>query len=44
MEEGPVSNESGVTTQESKEEELDTLLLGNNKNNLIVNYLFKLFI
>ena len=37
--------ESGVTTQGRKEEEVGTLLLGNDKNNVIVNYLFiKLFI
>ena len=36
--------ESGVTTQERKEVEVGTLLLGND-NNVIVNYLFvKLFI
>ena len=31
--------ESGVTTQERKEVEVGTLLLGNDKNNVIVNYL-----
>ena len=31
--------ESGVTTQGRKEEEVGTLLLGNDKNNVIVNYL-----
>ena len=36
--------ESGVTTQGRKEVEVGTLLLGNDKNNVIVNYLFKLFI
>ena len=30
---------SGVTTKERKKEELGTLLLGNDKNNVIVNYL-----
>ena len=29
-----------VTTQGRKEEEVGTLLLGNDKNNVIVNYLF----
>ena len=32
--------ESGVTTQGRKEEEVGTLLLGNDKNNVVVNYLF----
>ena len=32
--------ESGVTTQGRKEVEVGTLLLGNDKNNVIVNYLF----
>ena len=37
--------ESGFTTQGRKEEEVGTPLLGNDKNNVIVNYLFiKLFI
>ena len=31
--------ESGVTTQGRKEVEVGTLLLGNDKNNVIVNYL-----
>ena len=31
--------ESGVTTQGRKEKEVGTLLLGNDKNNVIVNYL-----
>ena len=31
--------ESGVTTQERKEVEVGTLLLGNDKNNVIVNLL-----
>ena len=31
--------ESGVTTQGRKEEEVSTLLLGNDKNNVIINYL-----
>ena len=40
-----MSKKNRVTTQERKEEEVDTLLLGNDKNNVIVNYLFiKLFI
>ena len=34
-----VKKESGVTTQGRKEEEVGTLLLGNDKN-VIVNYLF----
>ena len=34
--------ESGVKTQGRKEEEVRTLFLGNDKNNIIVNYLFKL--
>ena len=41
-EKGHVSKESGVTTQGRKEEEVDTLLLGSDKNSVIVNYLFKL--
>ena len=32
--------ESGVTTQGRKEKEVGTPLLGNDKNNVIVNYLF----
>ena len=37
--------ESGVTTQGMKKKEVGTLLLGNDKNSVIVNYLFiKLFI
>ena len=37
--------ESVVTTQGRKEVEVGTLLLGNDENNVIVNYLFiKLFI
>ena len=45
MEKGHVSKKSGVITQERKEEEVGTLLLGNDKNNVIVNYLFiKLFL
>ena len=37
--------ESAVKTQGRKEVEVGTLLLGNDKNNVIVNYLFiKLFI
>ena len=35
-----VSKESGVTTQGRKEEEIGTLLLVSDKNNVIVNYLF----
>ena len=31
-----------VTTQGRKEDEVGTILLGNDKNNVIVNYLFKL--
>ena len=31
--------ESGVTTQGRNKEEVGTLLLGNDKNNVIVNYL-----
>ena len=39
-----ISKESGVTTQ-GRKEEVGTLLLGNDKNDLIVNYLFiKIFI
>ena len=34
--------ESGVKTEGRKEEEVRTLFLGNDKNNIIVNYLFKL--
>ena len=34
-----MSKKNRVTTQERKEEEVDTLLLGNDKNNVIVNYL-----
>ena len=32
--------ESGVTTQGRKEEEVGTLLLGSDKDNVIVNYFF----
>ena len=39
-----MSEKSGVITQGRKEMEVGTLLLGNDKNNVIVNYLFKLFI
>ena len=39
-EKGHVKKESGVTKQGRKEEEVRTLLLGNDKNNIIVNYLF----
>ena len=45
MEKGHASKESGVTTKGRNEEEVGTLLLGNDKNNIIVNYLFiELFI
>ena len=40
-----VKKESGFTTQGRKEEEVGTLLLGKDKKNVIVKYLFiKLFI
>ena len=40
---GHVLKESGVTTHGTKEEEeVDALLLGNDKNNVIVNYLLTL--
>ena len=40
-----MSKKNQVTTQGRKKEEVGTLLLGNDKNNVIVNYLFiKLFI
>ena len=40
----PHEKESGFATQGRKEVEVGTLLLGNDKNNVIVNYLFiKLF-
>ena len=39
-----MSKKNRVTTQGRKEEEVGTLLLGNDKNSVIVNYLFiKLF-
>ena len=40
MEKGYVKKESGVTTQGRKEEEVGTFLLGNDKNNVTVNFLF----
>ena len=39
MEKGHVSKESGVPTHGRKGMEVGTLLLGNDKNNVIVNYL-----
>ena len=39
-----MSKESGVTTQWWKDEEVGILLLCNDKNNVIVNYLLSYFL
>ena len=42
-EKGHVSKESGVTTQGRKEVEVGTLLLGNDKNNVIADKVLSCF-
>ena len=43
MEKGHIYKESGVTTQ-GRKEAVGTVLLGNDKSNVIVNYLFSCFL
>ena len=43
MEKGHVWKESGLPTQEKKEVEVGTLLLGNDKNNVMANKLLSYF-
>ena len=43
VEKSHIWKESGIVTQERREVEVDTLLLGNDKNNVIANKVFSCF-